>query len=427
MHETLDQLQLSILGALLKAPERIGEAAAALPVEDLENSVLQAVYKVMRRLHEEGRTVDRLTLLHELGEEYAPALEELEGHDSSDLQGYIRMQREQRLLSRLQNAALGVAYAQTLDEAESQAAALAALAADRPGKRRYTMEELLGGFFDRLGNEKEVEYLPWGFEELDKNLYARLGNFIVLGGYPSAGKTLLSIQLALKMAQKYRVGYFSFETDERTLAERVLAHAAHVPLGVIKRGKLSETDVRRLTNAAQWLCKLPIDWLPCAGADVSWIRAEALNRRHQVIFVDYLQQVSSRGRDRYEQVTAISQDLAMTARSTNIAVIALAQLSRPEKTGKGQRLKRPNMSSFRESGQIEQDADIAFLLYPEDPNDNHSARILSVGKNKEGERPQITLDFDGQTQTFRYHKKTSGANKQISMEELPDDGEPLPF
>ena len=108
--------------------------------------------------------------------------------------------------------------------------------------------------------------------------------------------------------------------------------------------------------------------------------------------MDYLQIVTSHeGRSLYEQVTAVSKGLHTLAGSKRIAVIALAQLSRPEKV-KG-KAAPPTMASFRESGQIEQDADVAMILYPSDPNDNRSARVLKIAKNKEGERGKIDLAF----------------------------------
>ena len=131
------------------------------------------------------------------------------------------------------------------------------------------------------------------------------------------------------------------------------------------------------------------------------------------------------------------------ARVNKVTVIALAQLARPDKTqGKPQ---PPTMSSFRESGQIEQDADIAFLLWPADPNDNSSDRVFKIGKNKEGERMKMDMIFDGKTQTLRPRPETKGehyrkihkqireaakgsAPQQMSFTELGDDeGGELPF
>ena len=171
------------------------------------------------------------------------------------------------------------------------------------------------------------------------------------------------------------------------------------------------------------------------------IQAVALNKRYQVILVDYLQLVTDNGKGRYEQVTNISQGLHTLAQANGITVIALAQLRRPEKeNGKP---KPPTMADFRESGQIEQDADIAMLLWPSDPNDNRSRRVLKIGKNKEGERLKLELDFDGATQTMKVaeptpgeqyrelHRKIRQAGKansgQVTFTELKDSDDDLPF
>ena len=171
------------------------------------------------------------------------------------------------------------------------------------------------------------------------------------------------------------------------------------------------------------------------------IKAYSLSRRYEVIFVDYLQLIISKGRTRYEEVTNISKDLHAMSQSARIAVIALAQLARPEKTdGK---LKPPNMSSFRESGQIEQDADAALLLWPEDPNNNKSRRVLKLGKNKEGEKITLNMEFDGSLQTMApvppnvaaqmvaAGRKAKAPNRaqaagQMEMKEIQDTGD-MPF
>ena len=135
------------------------------------------------------------------------------------------------------------------------------------------------------------------------------------------------------------------------------------------------------------------------------IAADAVAHGYQIVYVDYLQLIEApgvRASDRYAAVTAVSRGLKIFAQNTNTAVVALAQLSRPEKAGKGgeQKFVPPSMQSFRESGQIEQDADAAFLLWPNDPNDNRSRRTLKLGKNKEGGKFSVELAFDGATQTM---------------------------
>ena len=150
------------------------------------------------------------------------------------------------------------------------------------------------------------------------------------------------------MAKKYRVGYFSLETNKSKLIDRAMSHLSQVPLRKIKEEDLNDADWAALAAAGTALASLSIDFIDASGMSVRDIQAIALNKRHQVVVVDYLQLVIDSGKGRYEQVTNISQGLHTMAQSNGIAVIALAQLSRPEKTNG--KLQPPTMSSFRESG-----------------------------------------------------------------------------
>jgi replicative DNA helicase len=244
------------------------------------------------------------------------------------------------------------------------------------------------------------------------------------------------------LATKYRVGFFSLETSPRKLTDRLMAHLAHVPLSKIKDRDLNDADWAALAQAGTQMAEMSIDFIDAGGMTVRDIQAVALNKRYQVIIVDYLQIIESATKGSlYEQVTNISKGLHTLGRTNGIAVIALAQLSRAEKD-KG-KPKPPTMASFRESGQIEQDADVALILYPEYPNDNRSRRILKVAKNKEGERDKIELDFDGATQTLKLAEPTPSEKyravqkairemgrsnpNQVTFKELKGKDNDLPF
>ena len=180
-----------------------------------------------------------------------------------------------------------------------------------------------------------------------------------------------------------------------------------------------------MAKAAVAYAKLMLDHVDAAKMTVADISSRALSLRHQVVFVDYLQLISSPGRSAYEQVSNISRDLHLMAQDLRITVIALAQLSRETKDKQG-RLIPPSMSDFRDSGQIEQDADVALLLWPEDPDDYRSDRILKIGKNKEGTKGKIVLTFDGARQTMREKDPPSAIQDKPVFEQLPIDT-PTPF
>ena len=178
--------------------------------------------------------------------------------------------------------------------------------------------------------------------------------------------------------------------------------------------------------------------LPHIRMTVADLRSLVQSRRYEILYIDYLQLVrpSDPRRSSFEQVTQISMDLHTLAQGTGTTVVALSQLSRPEKQGKEARTKAPGMHSLRQSGQIEQDADIIMFVYREEPNLPRSRRCLKVAKNKEGEAGGvIMLAFDGGTQTFRVDRNDPSLwraapakvpEPQMTLQEL-SPAEPVPF
>ena len=145
------------------------------------------------------------------------------------------------------------------------------------------------------------------------------------------------------------------------------------------------------------IVKTDIEFVDAAGCTLEDIRAATLMRGYKIIFVDYLQLIQSGGYNRTEQVTAISMGLHTMAQTLGVTVVALSQLSRNPSDARNQ---LPDMSRLRESGQIEQDADVVLMLSLKDCNDRDGQRILQIAKNKEGTRPDMVLNFDGERQTF---------------------------
>lgn len=443
MSDNILRMEATLIGALLHDCSKAGEVAAVLQPSDFSESMTRTLFDTICKLHFNGAPINRVTVEHELGSEWAEAVDEMLKYSTSDILYYAEMIKEENKLRKIHEKAFELSSSETLDAAAKGMDALNSLLVTRQAVEVVTAEQAAAEFFSE---KKPAEYLQWGIPEIDKYVDAELGDFIVVGGYPSAGKTLLSIQFALAMAKKYRVGYFSLETSPKKLTHRIMSNLSKVPLRNIKhRDKLSQAEWKSLTSAAEQLNALKLDMIDAGGMTVRDIQAVTLNKRYQIIFVDYLQLINAQGKGRYEQVTNISQELHTLARVNNVTVIALAQLSRPEKSnGKPQ---PPTMSSFRESGQIEQDADIAFLLWPSEPNDNKGDRIFKIGKNKEGDRMKMEMLFDGPTQTLTPRPETKGehyrriqkeireagkANKseehQLTFQELKDDeGGELPF
>lgn len=392
-------IQYGILGHMLVYPEHVGEMMTRLTAEDFDAAPTRGLFEAVSRLHFAGDPIDPVTASRAAGEGYEAAVEEALNHTASDGLYYCRLLREGTQLRKLRLCAEELAAAETMEAAGKAIDRLNSLATIRQRVEAVTAHEAAADFIRRMSREAKPEYLSLGMPELDRLLFIEPGDFVLVGGYASSGKTLLSLQFALALAKKYRVGYFSMETSPRKLTDRLIAYLAQVPLSAIKDCCLDTEQARRATQAARTLDKLPLELIHAGGMSVRDIQAVTLNKRYQVIFADYLQIIAAQGKTRYEQVTGVSIGLHTLAQSHDVAVFALAQLSRPEKT-EGKMLLPPSMSSFRESGQLEQDADVAMLLWPSDPNDNKSARKLKIAKNKDGGRDVFDLDFNGATQTL---------------------------
>lgn len=239
--------------------------------------------------------------------------------------------------------------------------------------------------------DDKPEYISTGLRVLDNNLHLVPGNFVVIGGRPSAGKTALSLQIAASMAkQNYTVYYFSLETSKRKLGARLMANQIYCPLDTVKNKAVSLNEI----DGQAKNMKMPLYIRSAAGKNVAWMKAQALRKKAQVIFVDYLQLIHETGaKDRYAAITAISIALHELAQTTGIVVVALAQLNRnPSKPGA-----TPTNSDLRESGQIEQDADAIILL----SGDNPDKYLFRLSKNKEGEIGDLPITFNKQIQRFQ--------------------------
>lgn len=398
--------ELSMIGCLCIEPEKLpARIFEALRPEDFGDAALRHLFEAGRALWLENAALDAVTLLHRAGEGYESLIREAMAATptTANWREYAEIVRDNAQLREIQSVALRMLEAGDAEQARSSLAEAQGLLAENRRGRHITLGDALIAFMARLEemDKKKPEFLDWGLDYMTDTLDTELGDFVVIGGYPSAGKTLLALQLAAHIATKHRLGFFSLETRERKLTTRLMSHRSGVPLRSIKHGDLTGPDYRKLMNTAQQLYELPFTIEECAGDTVEEIRAKTLAGRYQVIFVDYLQLVNEKGGSRYEIVTETSRKLHTLAQELGVLVVALAQLQRPDKAPKDGKPVPPGMSSLKESGQIEQDADAILLLYPENPTVKGSDRILKVGKNKEGEAIKpCTLEFRGATQTF---------------------------
>lgn len=251
--------------------------------------------------------------------------------------------------------------------------------------------DLMMNFYRRM--DSPVKHIKTGYSKLDKYTFIDKGDFVILAGEQSAGKTAFSISMMIRMArQGYKCVYFSLETSVDKIFDRLVTNYVGLDFSHLKQGRLTDEEVVNIGNAHQQITELPIRIINASGKTVDWIKAEAVRLQADIIFIDYLGLINAKGKSRYEMVTNTSLALHTLAQTTGITVVCLSQLRRPDGTNR-----KPTMHDLRESGQIEADADLIILLYNDKENDEYS---VIVEKNKEGETGIIDFRFDGLHQRF---------------------------
>ncbi|WOI57318.1 replicative DNA helicase [Palleronia sp. LCG004] len=281
-----------------------------------------------------------------------------------------------------------------------------------------------------------------GLVDLDRKLGGlHKSDLLILAGRPSMGKTSLATNIAFNIAKAYRkgtrpdgsegtvdggvVGFYSLEMSAEQLAARILSEASEVPSEQIRRGDMNEGEFRRFVEAAKSLeaCPLYIDDTPALPISQLAARARRLKREHglDALFVDYLQLIKGTGRDanRVNEISEISQGLKAIAKELDIPVVALSQLSRQVESRED---KRPQLSDLRESGSIEQDADVVMFVFREEyykerekPSDHelekmatwqdemerlHGRAEVIIGKQRHGPIGSVDLSFEGRFTRF---------------------------
>lgn len=384
--------QYSVLGSVLISPEVAPRVLQETRETDYAGAC-RTVYKAIKELFLAGSPIDPVSVSARLGGEYRNFLAQLMEitPTAANIETYLRITKDQARGAALRE--LGKQMAEETDPGklrELMAQANGA-AIDRPAVKITTMRDALHSFFER--KSRETTYLSWPIEDFDSRVFSELGDLIIIGGRPSSGKSCWALQCAWHWAKKYKVGFFSLETSDNRLFDRHMSALAGVSMRDIKRSRISDEDWLRIGNMADGICQRPMEIIEAAGMDVADIRAVTMMQGYQIILIDYMQLVQGAGGSRYEQVTDVSIALHTMARSLGVTVVALSQLAREDKKSS----RAPDMDSLRESGQIEQDADIVMLL---SPDKDSTDRELWVRKNKEGTCFQARLAFDGDHQTF---------------------------
>ena len=408
-----NDLECTLIGEIFHNPKIMHECVQYLVPDSFYKPSCRRVYSECYVLYSEGKPIDPLTVVNRMGpekEEYKVFI--LDCYKSvistSNYLQHIMLIRENAIRQIVKaecfDIATDVSDGDSLEEIEGRLAKLLNLFAKNGKSDTLTVPELHKELLEYLQGKEE--YIKTGLPMLDKNLLISKGDYIIVGGRPSSGKTALTSQFALNISKKYKVVYFSLETSPLKLWMRMVSNGAGVELRDLKTKAIMSNCYSKTKDAWKHINSFTVNTaennsltiVSAAGFTVNQIKSKALQLNADVIFVDYLTLVKDSGKNAYERATKISTDLHTLAQSENITVIALAQLNR-QAAGED---RKPSMSDLRESGQIEQDADAILLLSGKTDNDTgiYADRTLYLAKNKEGETGEIDLIFRGDYQRF---------------------------
>ena len=387
------QAQHSVLGAAL-----IDEKAAVRILSETEegdySGSCKTVFNAMQDLFSQGKPTDPVTVGAYLGTDYRTFLVQLMEvcPTTSNIDHYIHLCKEQSKILSVQEIAQQLTQAETPEQVRQLLEQANGCMVSRQRWKSADMSDALHSFMDNYSIKPD--FLQWPFSGFGDHLRVRPGRFVIIGAEPSVGKTAFSIQCAWHWAKDKKVGFFSLETDKETLTERLISMLMQIPLSRIQDRNLTDHDWERVCDATAEITARKLDFIQASGMTTADIRAKILENGYQIIIIDYLQLMRARGGSRYEQVTNISLDLHTIAQSLGVTVVALSQLSRSNDDH------TPKNSDLRESGQLEQDADVILMMKLDKQTEPAGPRKLFVTKNKEGELFMSMLAFDGKHQTF---------------------------
>ncbi len=460
------QVEQSVLGAMLIEREAIPKAIEILAPDSFYTARHNKIYRAILSLFERGNPVDLITLTEELKrrselEETGGAyyLTELTSQVASaaNVEYHARIIAEKSLLRGMietMTGLIGRAYDpaadafELLDEAEGE---IFRISDSQLRRSASSMNDVLKDTLARLesihGREGGVTGIPSGFPRLDQMTGGwQNSDLIIVAARPSMGKTAFALACArnasLHSERPTGVAIFSLEMSAQQLAQRLLTSEARVDAQAARTGRLHDDDWPRLARAAGRLSAAPIFIDDSPGLTVLDIRAKCrrLKAEHNIglVIVDYMQlmhgSVSSKNANREQEIAHISRSLKSLAKELDIPVVALSQLSRAVETRGGD--KRPQLSDLRESGSIEQDADVVCFIYraerygitvDEQGNSTEGLAEILVGKQRNGPVGDITLAFVNQHARFEnlttYYRPTDYLPP--AAEESTNDGREL--
>jgi replicative DNA helicase len=413
----------SVLGAMMLSPGAIGAVSEILDAGDFYRESHAKIYRAALALYAKGEPVDAITLVDELEErgELEDAGGRVRIHElaalvpaTANAAHYARIVREMATLRGLIRAGSEISQlgwerpGDTADLVDRAEQVIFDLSQQRVTTEFSHIETLLKESFERITALYEagadVTGTPSGFKDLDRITSGfQPGNLIIVAARPSMGKSALVLCMAANLAVRNNipVALFTLEMSKAEVTQRLMCSEAKVESQRLRNGKLAPDDWPRLTAACDKLAKAPIYVDDSGSINMMEIRSKArrLKSRHPdlgLIVVDYMQLMSSGGsvENRVQEVSQISRQLKVLARDLDVPIIALSQLSRAveQRTDK-----RPILSDLRESGSIEQDADVVAFIYRDEyyneDSDQQGLAEVIVAKHRNGPTDHIKLSF----------------------------------
>lgn len=427
-------VEASLLGSLLIDTDAFIKIADQIQSVDFFDEKHRMIFTAMRALHDKRSPIDILTLSEQLKNESrleliggASFLTELTNTvpTAAHLEQYAEIVAEKAIRRRLISASEDIATVsfdenkslqELIEEAETR---LFDVSQKHVRQDITSLESILGDSFDRLDdlhrNKGGIRGIPTGLRDLDK-LIAGLqrSDLVIIAARPSMGKTALMLNMSLNIATKAKQGavlYFSLEMSKEQLVDRLLAAEAGVDAWKLRTGEgLTDQDFERLSAGMGELAEAPIFIDDTSGITVSDLRTKARRLHHQhplaAIMVDYLQLMSGGSRfasiaNRVQEISEISRSLKILARELNVPIVAASQLSRSVES---RNPPIPQLADLRESGSIEQDADIVAFIYRAhyyDDNADPNITELHIKKHRNGPVDNLKIFFDRDKQRFR--------------------------
>lgn len=413
-----------VLGSILVDDQVYLQVAGVLEPEDFSLEKHRRIFLRMTELRDRNERIDRVTLANELmrqgqlesvdGLSYLVSLDD--GLPSiTNIDSYIRIVKEKALLRRIiltsqrtidrciagdeaADSILGAAGDEILKLGENKGSTGLATPQD-------IIEGYDGGLSAFLDPSKRIQGISTGFLKYDEKTGGmRPGELIILAARPAMGKTALALNIAMHVAMKVRktVALFSLEMSKESLLTRLLCAAARVDSQKFRAGFLNQNERRQLQVAASELVEAPLFIDDTASTNIMDIHAKLrrLKQEHGLglVVVDYLQLMSSKGRfdSRVQEVSSMSRGLKLMSKELEVPILALSQLSRAPDTRQGDH--RPQLSDLRESGSIEQDADVVNFIFREevykpDRTDLKGLAELIIAKQRSGPTGKVKLVF----------------------------------